>query len=84
MLCWRHVTSASTSAAIPRSDRVEEWLASFTEEMKATLGNLLTSYLAALTRAGEADFEAYPSQILCIGELVRFADSVKTCVDVTS
>ena len=32
-------------------------------------------------RAGEADFEAYPSQVLCVGELVRFADSVEAGLD---
>ncbi|KAH8053449.1 dynein light chain binding protein [Aureococcus anophagefferens] len=70
---------------VATSDRVEEWLATFTDEMKATLASLLANYLAALARAavraGEADFEAYPSQVLCVGELVRFADSVEAGLD---
>ncbi|KAH8051043.1 dynein light chain binding protein [Aureococcus anophagefferens] len=77
---------------VATSDRVEEWLATFTDEMKATLASLLANYLAAALcanqifnptsmRAGEADFEAYPSQVLCVGELVRFADSVEAGLD---
>jgi len=36
---------------VATSDRVEEWLATFTDEMKATLASLLANYLAALARA---------------------------------
>jgi len=59
------------------SESVEEWLALFTEEMKSTLSASLASYLSNLESNGHADFEVYSSQVLCLGELVRFSDNVE-------
>ena len=59
------------------SESVEEWLALFTEEMKSTLSFSLASYLSYLESNGQADFEIYSSQVLCLGELVRFSDNVE-------
>lgn len=66
--------------AVATSDRVEDWLSAFAEEMKSTLASLLGSYLLSLTKTGEVNFEMYPSQVMCIGELVQFTDSVEASI----
>ncbi|KAJ1446203.1 dynein heavy chain and region D6 of dynein motor-domain-containing protein [Pelagophyceae sp. CCMP2097] len=65
---------------VKTSDRVEEWLATLTEEMQSTLANSLEAYLRKLVEGG-ADFEKFPSQVLCVGEQVRFADAVEAAMD---
>ena len=66
--------------AVATSDRVEDWLSAFADEMKSTLASLLASYLLSLTKTGEVNFEMYPSQVMCIGELVQFTDSVEASI----
>ena len=66
--------------AVATSDRVEDWLSAFADEMKSTLASLLASYLLSLTKTGEVNFEMYPSQVMCIGELVQFTDSVESSI----
>ena len=38
--------------AVATSDRVEDWLSAFADEMKSTLASLLASYLLSLTKTG--------------------------------
>lgn len=66
---------------VATSDRVEDWLATFTDEMKRTLAASLAAYLTALSVEGGADFAAYPSQVLCVGEAVRFADGCEAAIE---
>eukprot|EP01029_Cantina_marsupialis_P010152 TRINITY_DN2319_c0_g2_i3.p1 TRINITY_DN2319_c0_g2~~TRINITY_DN2319_c0_g2_i3.p1 ORF type:complete len:2726 (-),score=1059.52 TRINITY_DN2319_c0_g2_i3:6-7787(-) len=53
---------------VPVTDAVEEWLVSFSEEMKNTLRQLLVRCLEDKS----ADLSSYPSQILCLAEQVHF------------
>ena len=63
---------------VATSNRVEDWLGTFTEEMKSTLASSLALYLSALVTRGDADLDCYPSQVLCVGEQVRFSDQVES------
>lgn len=55
---------------------VELWLGKLSDEMKDTLKQLLEQCLqeARMSRAGGLDPSKYPSQILCLSEMIRFTD----------
>ena len=61
---------------VATSNRVEDWLGTFTEEMKSTLASSLALYLSALVTRGDADLDCYPSQVLCVGEQVGMQDAL--------
>lgn len=54
------------------SERVEDWLEQLAGEMKTTLASLAIRCLDA-----DLDIEKYPSQILCISEMIKFTARVE-------
>ncbi|XP_054598719.1 cytoplasmic dynein 2 heavy chain 1 isoform X1 [Nothobranchius furzeri] len=61
------------------SSLVEAWLSELSEEMVATLKNLLNECLSA-GRKGEVDPSRYPSQILCLAEQIQFTEDVEKAI----
>ncbi|KAG5188873.1 dynein heavy chain, N-terminal region 2-domain-containing protein [Tribonema minus] len=56
-------------------DKVEEWLEKLNAEMKNTLSSLLLDCLK-----GPADYDKYPSQVLCIAEQVKFCSHIEAAM----
>ena len=61
---------------------VELWLGKLSDEMKATLQQLVQQCLqeARMSRAGGLDPSKYPSQILCLSETIRFTDRCEEAI----
>ena len=61
-----------------QSDRVEDWLSAFADEMKSTLASLLASYLHHWRRQA-VNFPMYPSQVVR-RRVVQFTDGVEASI----
>ncbi|KAK7489861.1 hypothetical protein BaRGS_00018883, partial [Batillaria attramentaria] len=62
-------------------EEVEVWLAKLAEEMKNTLQELLKECLRdAKSSRGGLDPNKYPSQILCLAEMVRFTENCEEAI----
>ncbi|CAM9144794.1 unnamed protein product [Heterosigma akashiwo] len=55
--------------------RVEDWLEQLAGQMKETLAAQLARCLE-----GEPDYEAYPSQVLCIAEYIKFTNQAEVAI----
>jgi dynein heavy chain 2 len=58
-------------SSVPVSEKVEEWLHLLATEMRVTLSTLLARYLKSSSKSSGIDW-SYPSQVICLGELIRF------------
>jgi dynein heavy chain 2 len=58
------------------SEKVEEWLEQLTVEMKATLTALLARCLSSPTFSW-----AFPSQILCLSQQIKFTDEAEAAIE---
>ncbi|XP_076467409.1 LOW QUALITY PROTEIN: cytoplasmic dynein 2 heavy chain 1-like [Babylonia areolata] len=62
-------------------EQVEAWLSKLAEEMKVTLQALLRECLTdAKSNRGGLDPNKYPSQILCLAEMIRFTESCEEAI----
>ena len=73
---------------VATSDSIEEWLAMFATQMQSTLSQSLNTYLAAINGGGAGgssssmgSYDEFPSQVLCLGENIGFADAVECAID---
>jgi len=62
--------------------QVEVWLSSLSEQMKNTLQELLKECLrdAKASGKGGLDPNKYPSQVLCVAEMIRFTESCEEAI----
>ncbi|KAF1791084.1 P-loop containing nucleoside triphosphate hydrolase [Phytophthora cactorum] len=58
------------------TSNVEEWLETFTEEMRRTIRALT----AQCVSASAPDYHAFPSQVLCLTEQIRFCSQAEVAV----
>ncbi|RLN86865.1 hypothetical protein BBJ28_00018703, partial [Nothophytophthora sp. Chile5] len=55
---------------------VEEWLETFTDEMRRTLKHLTAQCVASPA----PDYQAFPSQVLCLAEQIRFCSQAEAAI----
>lgn len=61
---------------VPVTSAVEEWLETFTAEMRRTLRALVAQCVAS----GTPDYAAFPSQVLCLAEQIRFCTQAEEAI----
>ncbi|GMH82520.1 hypothetical protein TrST_g11065 [Triparma strigata] len=66
---------------IKLTNKVEEWLTSLEKEHKKTLSKLLTE---CLQQPVIDDYDAFPSQVLCLAENVKFSDRAEAAISDSS
>lgn len=63
--------------AVPVTSAVEQWLETFTAEMRRTLRALVTQCVGSAA----PDYHAFPSQVLCLAEQIRFCQQAEEAID---
>lgn len=61
---------------VPVTSAVEQWLETFTAEMRRTLRVLVTQCVASAA----PDYHAFPSQVLCLAEQIRFCSQAEDAI----
>ena len=66
---------------VPITDAVEEWLEALSIQMRHTLQELLVKCVIGNSgSASSIDYQAFPSQILCLAEQIRFATNCEDAI----